>query len=359
MKIKRFFRLTVIGFLSALLVVVLFLLSEHEVHRNNAFVRRYPHHPIIKKYDLPLKYNSYYIAGYKNELLYLGNTTAPKHLLEINLKTKDTSHITISMENLDFAFQSINVKVVPPYFFMMDGTVPCIFRGKTFDWHANMWMKDKAYFEDGIPIDSNSVYINTVSSKTQMSTLGLIEKKEGFNVVLNTDILEKQIDGIFDVDGIMVVSSSNKTLGYIYFYRNQFILMDRNLNLLKRQHTIDTVKIAQIKVAELKDTKISKMKAPPMTINKMAALYKDLLLINSDRLGKYEDKDILKEASIIDVYNWKKESYEFSFYLYGIGKEQAKEFGVYEAYVIALIDNQLSVYKMRQQFNESLAYNNK
>jgi hypothetical protein len=187
-----------------------------------------------------------------------------------------------------------------------------------------------------------------------MTTLGLIERKENenTNITLKTEILEKQIDGVFDVDGIMTVSPNNKALGYIYFYRNQFMLMDSNMNLIKRQRTIDTVKKAQIKVAELKNEEISKMRTPPVVVNKMASIYNDLILINSNRLGKYEAEEMLKEASIIDVYNWKKGSYEFSFYFYNIGKESINEFAVFEDYLIGLIDDKLSVCEIgKQQFN--------
>jgi hypothetical protein len=353
------FRLLVIGVASSAFVVVLFLLSENSVHRNNSFVRRYPHHPITKKYDLPIKYNSYYIAGYENEMLYLGNTTAPLHLLKVNLKTKDTSHIRIKLDKTALPFRSVEVNLHPPYFFVMDGSIPFIFRGRIGDWKAHLWMKDKAYFSKAIAIDSNKIYISTVSGKTQMTTIGLIEKEDedDFNVILNTNILEKQIDGVFDVDGIMAVSTNHKELGYIYFYRNQFMLMDSKLKLLKRQRTIDTVQKAQIKLSETNDKGEIKMEAPPLMVNKMATIYNDLLLINSNRLGKYEDKDMLKEASIIDVYNWKKESYEFSFYLYHIGNERAKEFSLYKGHLIALIDDKLVIYELvKQHFSSDLSF---
>ncbi|PKP29052.1 MAG: hypothetical protein CVU01_01930 [Bacteroidetes bacterium HGW-Bacteroidetes-18] len=353
------FRLLVIGVASSAFVVVLFLLSENSVHRNNSFVRRYPHHPITKKYDLPIKYNSYYIAGYENEMLYLGNTTAPLHLLKVNLKTRDTSHIRIKLDKTDLPFRSVEVNLHPPYFFVLDGTIPFIFRGRIGDWKAHLWMKDKAYFSKAIAIDSNKIYISTVRGKTQMTTIGLIEKEDedDFNVILNSNILEKQIDGIFDVDGIMAVSPNHKELGYIYFYRNQFMLMDSKLKLLKRQRTIDTVQKAQIKLSETNDKGEIKMKAPPIMVNKMATIYNDLLLINSNRLGKYEDKDMLKEASIIDVYNWKKESYEFSFYLYHIGNERAKEFSLHKGYLIALIDDKLAIYELvKQHFSSDLSF---
>lgn len=347
-----FFRLLVIGVTSSTIVVVLFIFSENEVHRNNAFVRRYPHHPIAKKYDLPIKYNSYYIAGYQNELLYLGNTTAPLHLLEVNLKTKDTQHIKINIDRKDIPFRSVSVKLLPPHFFVMDGSVPCIFRGEIGLWEAKLWMKNKAYFTHAIPIDSNKLFIKAINAKTNEATLGLIKKQHDFLVRIDPNLLEKQIDGMFDVDGIMNVSEDKKNLSYVYAYRNQFLIMNSRLELLRREETIDTIRIAQIQLSQRNERGEIQMKAPPLKVNRTAALHQNLMMINSTRLGKYEEPRMLNQASVIDVYDWKKQSYEFSFYLYNIGQKKVKEFRVYDEYLVAIIEDMLSVYQLRKSHFE-------
>tara|TARA_R110002049_G_scaffold79285_2_gene201993 strand:- start:58 stop:540 length:483 start_codon:yes stop_codon:yes gene_type:complete len=126
--------------------------------------------------------------------------------------------------------------------------------------------------------------------------------------------------------------------------------MDPDLQLIKRQNTIDTVQKAQIKLSETNTKGETEMKAPPLVVNRMASIYNDLLFINSNRLGKYELKSMLKEASIIDIYNWKKGSYEFSFYLYNIGNKTIKEFSVYDNYLMALIDDELSIYELTKKY---------
>ncbi len=347
-------RLLVIGVASSAIVVVLFIFSENEVHRNNAFVRRYPHHPIAKKYDLPIKYNSYYIAGHENELLYLGNATAPLHLLEVNLKTKDTQHIKINIDRKDIPFRSVSVKLLPPHFFVMDGSVPCIFRGKIGLWEAKLWMKDKAYFTHAIPIDSNKLFIKAINAKTNEATLGLIEKRHDFLVLIDPNLLEKQIDGMFDVDGIMNVSEDKKNLSYVYSYRNQFLIMNSDLELLRREETIDTIRIAKIQLSQRNEQGEIQMKTPPLKVNRTAALHQNLMMINSTRLGKYEEPRMLNQASIIDVYDWKKQNYEFSFYLYNIGQKKVKEFQVYDEYLVAVIEDVLSVYQLRQSHFEQV-----
>lgn len=319
-----------------------------------------PPHPVLKKFELPIEFNSYYLAGHSGDTLYLGNTTAPLHLLQIDLKTKDTVHVRIKLNKTGLPFRSIKVNVRPPYFFVMDGTVPCIFRGYVVNWKADMWMKDKAFFRKAVPLDSNTVYVDAISSNTKMATLGLIAKdKNNFKITLKPEILEKQLDGIFDVNGIMVTPTKGKEIGYVYSYRNQYMIMDSNLKLLKRLRTIDTIQKAQIKLAQLSDSETTQMKEPPILINKMSAMSEDLLFVGSERLGKNDDESMLGEASIIDVYNWVKETYEFSFYLYHIKGAKVREFGIYGKYIVALAGNQLSLYELRSPIFNAASTNKK
>ncbi|MDF0716984.1 hypothetical protein PY092_12550 [Muricauda sp. 334s03] len=327
------------------LVIILFLSSESQVHRNNAFIRRYPPHPVIKQYDLDLGFNSYYFAGFDQNILYLGNYLAPWHVLEINLNTKDTFHIKLVPTNKKLQFRSLMVKVKPPYFFIMDGTVPFILRGKIGEWKAFPWMEEEAFFTKALPLDSNKIYVRTQSASTQKSTLGIIKKTSEFQVLLDTTILQQQVDGIFDVDGIMVKSPDGQHTGYVYYYRNEFMLMDSELGQLNRQRTIDTVQSAQIQVAKENRKGMVQMKSPSLLVNKAACLSEDLMLIESDRLGKNDNLDGLEQSTIIDVYNHKKRTYEFSLHLDHIKKEKVKEFSLYHGQLMALIGNQLSVYK--------------
>ncbi|MEC3965801.1 hypothetical protein [Flagellimonas halotolerans] len=337
--------------LSIGLVVIVFLSSERQVHRNNAFTRRYPPHPVVKQYDLDIGFNSYYIAGLDKDMLYLGNRTSPWHLLQVNLETKDTSHIQLAPRSHTLEYRAIKVEVLPPYFFVMDGTMPIILRGKIGEWLADPWMREQAYFNKAIPIDSNTIYIRTTHATTHRSTLGLIQKKgEHIKVQLDTTLLQAQIDGVFDVDGLLAKDLSGTKLGYVYYYRNQFFTMDSILASLSRQRTIDTVQRAQLKIASKGNSGRTILAAPPLYVNRTAAMSKHLILVLSQRLGRNESKELLGQASIVDVYDHTKNTYEFSFYLYDIDKHKVREFTVGQNRIIALIEDHLSVYLMTDRY---------
>lgn len=336
--------------LSIGLVVVLFLSSEDQLHRNNAFTRRYPPHPIIKQYDLDIGYNSYYIAGFDKDLLYLGNSTAPWHLLQINIKSRDTLHIALKPSDSELKYRSLNVSILPPYFFIMDGTVPFILRGKLGDWQAITWLKERTYFNTAIPIDSNTLYIRTTSSMTKKYALGILRQAKNTTLQLDTMLLETQIDGLFDVDGVMLTDLPSSQLGYVYYYRNEFMAMDPDLRNAKRYRTIDTVKVAQIQLTAPDHHGNIQMAKPPLLVNKTASMHHGMVLIQSDRLGKNESRHMLDQSSIIDVYNVVKGTYEFSFYLYHVKRKKAREFAIQGNFLIALIDDHVSVYRTQTPY---------
>ena len=74
---------------------------------------------------------------------------------------------------------------------------------------------------------------------------------------------------------------------YTYYYRNQFIIADTNLKLIRRGSTIDTTTKAKLKVAHIKETGQRKIASLPPTVNKLTAVSNNLLFVNSKLIGRY------------------------------------------------------------------------
>src|SRR5690606_6840343 len=114
---------------------------------------------------------------------------------------------------------------------------------------------------------------------------------------------KKQIDGVFDTDGMLRYNSHLNRFLYVYYYRNEFITADLQLNLDYHGRTIDTVKFASIKIATTNSGQIRTLDSKSQLVNRYAATYGKYLFIKSNRLGRYEPKEMLKDASIVDVYD--------------------------------------------------------
>jgi uncharacterized membrane protein YphA (DoxX/SURF4 family) len=346
-------------FCSIGIVVFLFNLSENRMQYHNSFVRRFPHFPAVKKNQIDLKFNSYYFAGSSEGKIFLGNFTAPLQILEIDTALKIRMTHRIELDRKNFPFRSVTVKVAPPYFFVTDGTVPCIFRGTIKDWKAKFMIQGSEYFTKMEPIDSITMVMRAMSKKNGESILGTINLRDTVKVHLAPKLLEKQLDGFLDTDGTLLYNSLLQRIVYQYRYRNQFIVADRNLNVDFRGNTIDTISHPKLDIRYVSSRDERKFGTPPLTVNKTNAAYNNLFFVNSTLPGKYESASTWKQASIIDLYNLNTNSYISSFYIYDIKGKKLNSFIVIDTLLFALIDDQLVLYKLRKSVTNNYLKNNR
>jgi len=345
-KPSHFYFIIILSAISSMLsVAVLYVISEDIVHNRNTFIRRFDSHaqPEYNTYDLGL--NSFYFAGINRDTLYLGNVTTPLFITKIDTGFTNQNRVKIELDQPNLPFGDLHIKVSAPYFFVTDGTVPAIFSGKTKDWKAKRHQGQIPFFTLADPIDSTSIAMRLTSLTKKQNTLAVYGLNQGKLLSENTRILERQEDGIFDTDGMLWSNDKLSAVHYIYFYRNEFLNADRKMQLLRKGKTIDTVKRAEIKVAELSagDRQMAK---PPLVINKASTVYGNLLFIKSKRIGRFEDKNMLKDTSILDVYNLNDGSYISSIYIYHVNGEEMTNFRVADSKIYTISGRYLSVVKI-------------
>jgi hypothetical protein len=333
--------------LSIVVIVVLFIISEESIHNKNPFIRRFPQHPVMFERSMDLKFNSYYFAGFSNNRIYLGNYTTPLKILSMDSRLQDRTTIKVVFDSKKLRFTMVKIKISDPDFYLMDGTVPVLFSGKTMDWKINKDFKGLPYFTLAEPVDSATVMIRAGNGKDGSHTLGVYKENKSPATRYNSKLLQTQIDGIFDTDGMLLFSNKLNKMVYVYYYRNEFIVAGTDVALVYRGHTIDTITKAKIKVAYLKNSTIRKMSAPPLIVNAHAAISGNLLFINSKIQGQFEDEKIWKRTFIIDVYDLKKKSYLMSFSVDKIENKKLLSFFVTDEHLYALMENELVVYKLR------------
>ena len=338
--------------ISSLGVVYLFFSSEHTIKKENNFTRRFPHHPIIKEQILDLGVNSFYFAGYSDEYIYLGNYTSPLTLTSVNynLTHKQETRITPN-ESQGITFKSLLISIKAPYFYLSDGTVPIIYRGRLGSKNAELISKNEVYFTQLEAVDSLQFVFRAKSSQTKSNVLGTLDLSKNPKVSLHHDVLEKSEEGIFDSDGKLISDLKGKRISYIYFYKNQFITADSDLNNLKRLHTIDTITQPQIETLLLEDGS-KKMNKPPLIVNKNMVQHRDLLFNESNLMGKYESQKQWRQAAIVDVYRTDQQQYIGSFYVHHRGKNKMSDMLVTDKYFYALIGNELVRYSLAQSITD-------
>lgn len=344
------FKMATLLITSSGLIVALFLSSEHIMKKENNFTRRFLSHPLEDEdAKMDLGFNSYYFAGFDNDHLYLGNTTAPLVLTTVDTLLKTKTEFKINPEKTVYSFRNVQVNVKAPYFYLYDGDVPVIYRGKLPDPGARIISYNEAFFSQLAVIDSVNFGIRTMLSGNEMYTIGSLHLTDPARVNLNPDILQKQTDGLFDSDGKLIEDPKSGNLIYTYFYRNQFLVMDSRLRLLRRLKTIDTISQAQVRGVVLSDGR-RKMGAPPLQVNKNMTAIGGILFNQSNLRGKFEEKAAWKQASVIDCYCTDQQKYIGSFYIANRGKNKVAHLLATERYLYIISGNELVRYRFAQSF---------
>ncbi|WP_211362140.1 MauE/DoxX family redox-associated membrane protein [Aequorivita antarctica] len=351
MKLLLLAILTIIG---VGLLTMVFAFSEKKIFRNESFQRKYIPNALeyIGNYELGSK--NFYIAGFKKNIIYLGNYQNPLYLKTLTTSLGTSEDFPVTISNMKLPYRRARIIVEPPYFYVGDGTVPVIFRGTIKDWNATIYSYGAAYFKQFEILDSTRIGISAVSNATSSTTLGVITKQSlKDSIFYNDGILTKQLDGIFDTDGLLLWNAKHKLFLYTYYYRNTYVVTDENLEYKFSGKTIDTISKAVLDIARYGTKDRFKRGGNSIIVNRHTATYGNQLYINSDRLGRYEDKTALDSAAIIDVYDIMGNRYEFSFYIGHQPDKKLDGFRIDNDHLVALVDGRIWIYKLKPKYFNS------
>lgn len=339
---------------SILIVLILFLSSENIIHHNNPFIRRYPNHPAEFSNTIDLKHHSYYIAGFANNRIYLGNYQYPMYVLSLdqNLRNKKLDQLHFDAKKIPF--QSITISVREPYFYLSDGNVPVLLRGDIKNWTITRELNSVPYFTRIVPIDSSMAVFRSNNSRKLANVLGIYNADAEKKTTYSRELLQSRNDGIFDTDGTLLYSEAAKKIVYIYYYRNEFMTAEKNGKLIARGHTIDTISHPNLKVSLLRDGKQYAMSTPSFVVNANAAVVSNLLFVHSRVKGRYENKKLWDRSFIIDVYDLKNNTYLLSFPLFHTSSKILNSFVITDTHLYAIIGNDLVVYEFKKIIKDQI-----
>ncbi|WP_426480023.1 hypothetical protein ACP3T3_01090 [Chryseobacterium sp. CBSDS_008] len=332
--------------ISTLVVVLMFLQSENTLKKENNFTRRFLPHPLIEDKILELDNEHYYLAGYTKEALFLGNNSTPLVLSSVDNRFNLLQTMHIHPDDTDYNYTNLHLKVRGSDYFLYDGSVPIIYKGKTSDPLARTISYNDVYFSQLAIIDSSHFAVRIQSGTTGEYELGILSPYDKPKFKLSPDLLEKQIDGIFDADGQLITDGKGKYIQYVYAYRNQFMVINDRLQLKNRFNTIDTISKAQVQPIKLSDGN-TKLQSLPLKVNAALATNGPFLFNRSYLMGKHESKERWRNASIIDIYRTDRQEYVGSFYMEHIDRKSISQMMVTDQYLYAILGNKLIRYQYR------------
>jgi len=340
---KRFIWISICLIGSVIFVTVLALMSSSANEAENGFIRNLPPLKIVGESFKNIKNNAWYIGGANDSGVYLGNNIVPGRIAKVDNHLTSYSEISLTGFDTVKIHRGAYIQIDSLNLYLMDGTKPLILRANIVDLHFRQRLK-ATYFTGGIPLTYTSLALRSIYEGVGAV---LIKKNLESEAIKTTKLLQKQIDGIFCTDGELVkVPGPSSKMIYVYYYRNQFLCTDSNLNLLYKGKTIDTISRAQIKVAKIVSTGETTMAAPPLYVNKRACANSKYLFVQSALRANNETEYMIKDVSMIDVYAIADGKYQFSFYLPDFRGFKVRDFKVYGQSLYALYDHYLYKYQL-------------
>lgn len=332
--------------LPASLMIVLFLSSEYIMKKENNFTRRFLPHAIIEHKAYHLDNEFFYFAGFSTNRLYLGNILKPLELFSIDENLSDLKQVHIQLDQSNHLYRRLKYGIYENYFYLYDGSVPIIYRGKLGEDKATTVSYNDIYFDQLSIIGPTQFILRIRDKNTKEHNIALLNKDSSkTKIKTNSSILQKQIDGVFDTDGTLAADEKGLGIAYMYTYRNQFITFNDQLSVKERLNTIDTTTHANISTQTLQNG-IHKMTKPPVKVNKNIAYHHQIIFNESNIRGRHESRKNWNNASVIDLYRSDKQEYLGSFYIYQRNGNRLSQMLVTDKNIYLLYKNEIVVYRI-------------
>ncbi|WP_313270581.1 MauE/DoxX family redox-associated membrane protein [Epilithonimonas vandammei] len=336
---------SVIVILSSLSVFLLYIKSENQLRKNNNFTRRYIPHVLKDEVRLNINYNSFYFIGQDKNNIYLGNTTAPLNLTIVKKDLQSFSKFRIPLDTKSHSFKSLRVTFQLPYYYIYDGTVPIIYKSSLnqADSLRTVSLNDM-YFDQLNVISDTSFLFRSQSSKFKTFVIGTYQDHQ-FD--LNYDILGTQDPGYIENDGLLISDFDKKNFLYLYYYKNEFTVVNNITHQQNKFKLISFNKKKKTETVKLPDGS-NKIKNPLQQSVKNAAVYGNLLFVNSNSKATHDGIMQWNKASIIDMYKINQQYYSGSFLIPDSHGEKVKDMLVAGEYIYILIGNEIVKYHFAQ-----------
>lgn len=337
--------------ITAVINVVSFAYTENRIVNDNPFIRRFPGHGAEYLTQRELPFNSYYFVGSDSSYVYLGNYTAPYHLLRTDYHLKKLDTITLTpLKGYEKA--SLKLALHYPDFYLYNGRVPILFKGSMRDWKVTEKTDNLPYFSQAWPISGSNIAFKGNRSGSGATVIGVITlHNEVSSKLLDSLVVPvKGGDGVFDLDGTFLYDRQKEQLLYVHRYFNRIVATDLSGKVLFRSRTIDTVSEPKTVVRKFNNNTLMKMATMPPYVNRNATTSEGILYVESALRGKYEDRKSREIASTIDAYDLQSQGpYLYSFYIPIHNGARMRDFIIGNGKVIVLYEDELVCYTLNKK----------
>lgn len=299
---------------------------------------------------LDLKYNGWYIAGLSRGRIYLGRVNAPLGLLSCNYRLQDTLHHMLPFNpRLKLDWKVARTRIDSPYIYLYDYKTPTLFSAGTVNKKQTGYPLTGMHFDLMQLLSPGSIIVNGYEAAIgQKSVQKVWLRNKPYVDNSQSYAHAMQAAGNFSIDGFITINRKENAVLFTYYYRNQFVCLDTNLNLRYMGKTIDTNALAKLKVEALqvKGKMVRTVTGIPAIVNKRAYSDGGFIYIQAGLKADNESLMPFEEPITIDVYRLATGVYSHSLHLPEYKSEALTGFALRGNMLIAIYGPYLVTYSI-------------
>jgi hypothetical protein len=291
--------------------------------------------------------NSYYFAGSNSTSLYLGNSTTPARLTEVSQSDGIKGRPFMAID--DSVTTRSTFAVASGHWFLYDGFRPRITMAGLGERRAVPTVLQYSYFDMLQPASKTILGFRTLDSRGEFT----LACSSDSGLVLKPQLIKKQIDGRFCKDGIFLFNKDLNRFCYVYYYRNQFVVTDSFMNHPLFRKTIDSIRTAKLKIAQVNDgDRTASTVVPQLVVNKNAFAHSSFLFIHSGIRARNQSRSDFERHPRIDVYGFVSGNYLGSFSIPLSQGSETRQFMIVGDTLNLLVSRHLVKYNIRDIVSE-------
>lgn len=324
---------------SVLVVFILKLLADNSDNVKQEFVRTY--HPDLIQPGEEIKVDEdTYVAGLTTRKLYLGNEKNGIILLQVDLRSLDVERVAI---RIDADLLHPHVRIDSPHIFVSDGHKAALYTGRLENWTANRSFRHLIPFVDAQVISPVSVVLRAINRMDE-NAIVKISEKEPYQTVAK-HVLINQGEGLYSTAGALHYSKFMGKVVYVYYFRNEYMLLDTLVDLNAKGNTIDLVSVSKVNSLKLTDDTYT-LALPLQMVNKSSFIFKHYLFVCSAIMGSNDEEQIFQGSNTIDVYSLIDLRYLMSFKVPDYDHEKLKSFYVTDGKIVGCYQTRVVIFEL-------------
>ncbi|MES2418324.1 MAG: hypothetical protein V4541_09055 [Bacteroidota bacterium] len=342
----------IISFIAGIFVF-LFLIYSLTKQEKNGFVRNINNLETTFINEIDLRSNEFYFHLNSPNLSFKSFKKSNFLLKLDNSLNKISNHIFTTPSKFKFSKTFNNLTSIGSSVFITNSKGMIIKYAS--DTVAGFYQIPNITFNQGYAISNNSIVVRSTLKNGDIKQRELVKINFTDKATIEKRLLlPKQVDGFFCTDGWLTYDSKLKQLIYTYFYRGEILSLDTNLNVIYSAKTIDTVKQAKLKLLEQNNSlssgstiKRTSQTASNNMVNSFSTIGNNNIYILSALKADNDKTDFLKRKQVVDVYDLRKGSYLYSFYLSRYNGYKPRDIKITNNIISVLYDKYLVRYKIR------------